>query len=189
MSAARKRWLPFVLMLTCFAMVESSLAVRAQSKTATAEDPLSPTLREQIEEMIKNQPGIFFRSTIRNTNRTVGVIQYHLNYLERNNLIVAYEVNNYKGYFPTSMRTLPEKQKKALIMLRTAQKQEIIETLMKNGEVSQKELTTQMDISDQNLSYHLKVLEQMELITRNRTSNGKVISLDPEIRQFLAVFV
>jgi predicted transcriptional regulator len=183
-----KKLLSLMLMLTCFAMVESSLAVRSQAKTADTSADILPTLREQLEETIYKTPGIHFRDAIRATGRTVGVIQYHLNFLEKQESIISFENKNYKGYFPAAMRTLSEKFKIALIMFHTPQKHEILTYLLQNGETSQKTLAEATELSDQNLSYHLKVMEQMGLIHRCRSGLGKTLGLEPDVATFLSQF-
>jgi predicted transcriptional regulator len=173
-----------MLMLACCAMVESSYAVRVQAKTAEVDTELTPTLRVQIEDMIIKHPGIYFRSAIRSTNRTVGVIQYHLTHLERDNTIFSYGTHNYKGYFPLKMKSLSDKEKTSLIMMQTPHKQTILTYLLHHGRVSQKELVEFTGLSDQNLSYHLKVLEQMGIVSKVRVGLGKAIALDPDIASF-----
>jgi len=182
----RKSLVSMLVLMSCMAMVESSYLYQGRSFTPiTGEN----SLRVEIQSMIEESPGTYFRSTIRMTNRTVGVIQYHLNWLMDHNKIVSYETHNYKGFFPSSMVKLPEKKKRALIMLRIPVKHEILTTLVHKGEIPQQQLVEEMKLTDQTLSYQLKILEKMELITRERTGLGKVVKMDEELRQFLLKYI
>jgi predicted transcriptional regulator len=175
-------------MMTCFAMVESSYYIsgRTQSRLDQTTDN---SLRQNIQAMIAESPGSYFRSTIRYTNRTVGVIQYHMNWLTDHGKVVSFESNNYKGYFPASMAKLPDKKKRALIMLRVPQKGKILELLARRGNLTQHALAELLQISEQNISYHLIVLERMGLISRIQNGLGKLVVIDEEIRVFLIPYL
>jgi len=105
------------------------------------------------------------------------------------NQIISYQSHNYKGFFPSSMVKLPEKKKRALIMLRIPVKHDILTALIHKGEIPQQQLVEELHLTDQTLSYQLKILEQMELISRERTGLGKVVKMDEELRQFLIKFI
>jgi predicted transcriptional regulator len=175
----------FLVFLTSMAMVEPLAFYSKEIKIPQSES----LLRAEIQELINNSPGMYFRETIRTTNRTVGVIQYHLNYLMDEGKVVSFETNNYKGYFPSSLSRLDEKKKRALIMFRVPHKHEILEILLKEGNTTQQHLTESLHISDQSCSYHLKVLENLGIIGREQQGLGKVVYLDEEIELFLRQFL
>lgn len=170
-------------------MVESSFSSVPRHRIYNSQISSESSFRNHLEAMIDHEPGIYFRSTIRATNRTVGVIQYHINWLIDNGRIISFEANNYKGFFPSRLGKLSDKKKRVLIMLRVPHKKEILELLIQKGSTSQQELTETLQLSDQSISYHLKVLEELNIITKVRTGLGKTIVLDEEIRQFLVTFL
>ncbi len=150
--------------------------------------PVIP-LRQEIEDLVKEKPGIFFRNTIRDTNRTVGVCQYHTNKLLQEGRIVSFETTNYKGYFPYFMKSLSNKKKAALVLLRVKNKGEILRILAEKKEISQKELADRLEISVQNLSYHLKHLEEEGLIQKIKEGNANLVKLDAELEAFLINYI
>jgi predicted transcriptional regulator len=187
--STRRKLASFMILLTCCAMVESSFSSVPRHRTYQSQISSELSFRQALEDMIEYTPGIYFRSTIRATNRTVGVIQYHLNWLTDNGQIISFEANNYKGYFPSRLGKLSEKKKRALIMLRVPHKKEILEILIDKGSTSQQNLTETLHLSDQSISYHLKILEEMGIITKVRNGLGKTIVLDEEIRTFLLSYI
>jgi len=176
--------LSFLLLMAVFNV---NTAIQ-DKQTDTSIRPIT-SLRQEIEELIKEKPGIFFRSTIRDTNRTVGVCQYHTNRLIQEGNVVTFETTNYKGYFPAFMRNLSNKKKTALVLLRVKNKGEILRILAEKNEISQKELAESLSISVQNLSYHLKHLEEEGLIIKIRDGNANTVKLDPELENFLINFI
>ena len=109
MGSSRRRLALLLVMMTSLAMVEP-IVFYAKIPKITSES----FLREEIQELIDNSPGTYFRSTIRSMNRTVGVIEYHLNWLIDNGQLVSFETNNYKGYFPAALSRLPDRKKRGI---------------------------------------------------------------------------
>lgn len=177
------------VMAISFLLLMAVFNVNATISDHSREDNSAPVipLRQEIEELVKEKPGIFFRNTIRDTNRTVGVCQYHINRLLQEGKIISFETTNYKGYFPFYMKNLSNKRKTALVLLRVKNKGEILRILAERKEISQKELADQLNISVQNLSYHLKHLEDGGLIQKIKEGNANLVKLDAELENFLII--
>ena len=186
MKTQQKRTVQLLMILSCFALFQSS----AGAKTIDSGDSVKQqTLREEVNQLLSREPGTYFRNAIRETNRTVGVIQYHITRLERSGQIFSFQVSNYKGYFPSSMKDISQKHKTALVMLRTPVRGKIIRYLMNNQIATQSDISKVLGISVQNLSYHLKCLQNYGIITKVRQGNTNIINLDESLAEFLTQWI
>ncbi len=177
MKKSNTRLVAAVLLLTCTAIFQTGNNTSISEQSIEA--PLC--LQDEVKQLITTQPGQYFRNTIRETNRSIGVIQYHVSRLLNKGAIVSFTVANYKGFFPVAMQHLSEKKKSALVFLYVPKKGEILRALVANEKIMQNELSDKLDISVQNLSYHLKSLEELGIIERERVGLTKLITLADDL--------
>ncbi len=69
--------------------------------------------RKELYELIRDSPGIHLRELERRLDLVVGSLQYHLHYLEKNNLISRFKDEEYVRYFVS--KKIPEKHEREII--------------------------------------------------------------------------
>ena len=119
--------------------------------------------RRKIYEAIEKVPGIHFRELNRRLGIPLGVIEYHLKYLEHHELIVAKHVGRYKRYY--IIGKLGSKDKQLMGLLQQQMPRRILMHLLLNPKTTQKALRKELKISASTLSFHISKLLDAELIT------------------------
>jgi len=129
--------------------------------------------RRRIYEQIKKSPGIHFRELERRLQVVVGNLQYHLQYLEKKNLIRASNDEDYVRYFVKD-RSLSETERKIMYFLR------ILLQLLNNPDLNNKELSQAVGLSPSTISWNLKKLVEAGIIEREKTGRiSKFTIIDP----------
>lgn len=127
-----------------------------------AEDALELESRRKIYERIGKVPGIHFRELNRRLKIPMGVIEYHLKYLEDHELIVSRREGRYKRYF--IIGKLGSRDKELLALLRQKMPRHILMHLLLHPKTSHKKLRKLLSISASTLSFHLSKLTDADLI-------------------------
>lgn len=131
-----------------------------------AEEALELESRRKIYEQIQHVPGIHLREISRRLNVPMGVIEYHLRYLEHHELIVSRKEGRYKRYFIVGK--LGSEDKQLLGLLRQQMPRHILMHLLLHPNTSHKKLRKVLKISASTLSFHLSKLLDTELISQQR---------------------
>lgn len=124
--------------------------------------------RRRIYEQIKKSPGIHFRELERRLKLVVGSLQYHLQYLEKKNLIVASNDDDYVRYFAID-KSLNKKEKKILSLLRRSSCRHILIHLLNNPDLNNKDLSLAVGLSPSTISWNLNKLVEAGVIERKKT--------------------
>ena len=74
-------------------------------------------------------------------------------------------------------------------MIRVPQKRENLGVISSTRQPPQQTIAELLEMSDQSISYHLKVLEKIDLISREHYGLGKLVVMDEELRLFLLDFI
>jgi predicted transcriptional regulator len=124
--------------------------------------------RKRIYEQIKRSPGIHFRELERRLKVVVGNLQYHLQYLEKKNLIRASNDEDYVRYFVKD-KSLNENERRILSFLRRSGCRHILIQLLNNPELNNKELAQAIGLSPSTISWNLNKLIEAGIIERKKT--------------------
>ena len=124
--------------------------------------------RRRIYEQIIKSPGIHFRELERRLHVVVGNLQYHLQYLEKKNLIRASNDEDYVRYFVKD-KSLNENERKILSFLRRSGCRHILIQLLNNPELNNKELSQAIGLSPSTISWNLNKLIEAGIIERKKT--------------------
>jgi Uncharacterized protein conserved in archaea len=127
--------------------------------------------RRRLYEQIKKSPGIHFRELERRLHLVVGNLQYHLQYLEKKNLIRASSDEDYVRYFIKD-RSLDETERKIISFLRRSGCRHILIQLLSNPELNNKELSQAVGLSPSTISWNLNKLVEAGIIEREK--NGRI---------------
>lgn len=114
----------------------------------------TPTLNQptrlEINNFIKSNPGVHFRGICHGLALSVGVVQYHLDVLERAGLITYHTDGQNKRYFENGSFTKTDMRLISLIKHETTAK--ILTILSQNGSGFHKYLARSLGVSSQALT-------------------------------------
>jgi predicted transcriptional regulator len=124
--------------------------------------------RRRIYEQINKSPGIHFRELERRLKLVVGSLQYHLQCLEKKNLIRTQIDGDYVRYFTKDQR-LNETDRKILSLLRRSGCRHILIQLLNNPDLNNKQLSQALGLSPSTISWNLNILIEAGIIDRKKT--------------------
>jgi predicted transcriptional regulator len=130
--------------------------------------------RRAVYDCITRFPGIHLREIQRKLDMPMGLLEFHLIYLERNRLVGVEHESHYKRYYPARRGI---KNKKLLSMLRQDIPRRIMVKLLERGIASHSDLLTNFDISPSTLSFHLNKLVKAKILHRRKDGRVRYYSL------------
>ncbi|MBN1538556.1 MAG: winged helix-turn-helix transcriptional regulator [Candidatus Thermoplasmatota archaeon] len=143
------------------------------------EDPLELDTRRMIYDIIESSPGIHFREISRRLDIPMGVVEYHINYMLKRDMIVARKEGRYKRYYTEGK--IGSNEKKVLAFLRKDAPRAIIMHLMLNPGARHRDLKRELGISGSTLSFHLKKMLRKDVIREEEEGGHKRFHVvDPE---------
>jgi len=122
----------------------------------------SESRRTQILAFIREHPGVHLRRIRRELNLAMGVVQYHLDGLEKERQIVSRRRGLYKRFYPVSI--FGERELEIMNVLAEETERDILLFLMQNPEATQKELAGYAMISPSSINWHMRRLSKSGLI-------------------------
>jgi predicted transcriptional regulator len=128
------------------------------------ESLLNHAVREQIFGFVNSHPGANFSQIMRELNLKNGVLAYHLNTLEREELIRSLRDGTFRRYYPRSGRDVPFEIQKA-----------IIEKIAQMPGIPEGFLADELGISRQVLDYHLDHLVQSGHVRMERRGKRNLL--------------
>lgn len=157
-------------------------------------DPLSNDTRRRIYEYIMEQPGVHLRAIARGVKLDTNHTKYHLIYLEQCNLICSERVHGHWAFFPIDGDVMPgldaftPSERAQLFLLRKPVPRTITRRLLEVGEGDHTVLQDAAKVSASTLYYHLRRMEEKELIVSRKVGRSRVWRLgSPDLCQrFLA---
>ncbi len=126
------------------------------------DDALDLESRKEIFDIISDKPGTYMREIQKKLEMPTGQLEYHLRYLEDNNLIAWESISNKKRYFVDDEVSYPDR--KMLSILRQDIPRKVLLILLEEGEKNFGTLHEYFDVSKSTLSFHLKKLVKLKLI-------------------------
>jgi predicted transcriptional regulator len=125
---------------------------------------LNHAVREQIFGYVNNHPGANFSQIMKELKLKNGVLAYHLNTLEREELIRSLRDGTYRRYYPRSGRDVPFEIQRT-----------IIERIARMPGIPEGFLADELGISRQVLDYHLDHLVQSGHIRMERRGKRNLL--------------
>ena len=120
--------------------------------------------RKRIYEEIVMNPGLHFRELQRRLNMQVGMLEYHLEVLKKNGLVVSKESGKYVRYYPNTHMTREER--KIIGLLRNEKMRNILIFILERGEVTHRELSQGLGMKSSTLSYYLNTLVKEGIVKK-----------------------
>jgi len=127
------------------------------------EDVLDLENRRRIYQFVARFQGAHLRAIQKALKLEVGVLQYHLDYLEKNGLVTSRKEKYRKRYFT---KALSPKDKELLSILRQKALRRLLMHILLHPGCTFKDLQELSKVSKSTLSFHLKKIREANLIER-----------------------
>lgn len=149
-----------------FLLVIGTLSIDTQEGQETKKESLRNRNRFIIKETINESPGIRLREIQRSTNLAMGVVQYHIRYLESGE-IESFRLGKSKHFFISNHQFSPE-DKVWYSLNRNQNIKRILEFLVTStGQCTQKDLSLSTGNSKSLISYYIKILRLNGIVEVN----------------------
>lgn len=142
--------------------------------------------RRLVYATVCRYPGVHLRELARFVGLKHNLVEYHLYYLEKLELVQSIQDGMFKRYFPSDsmgsdsrLDLLGAHDKRIVSLLRQPVVFKIIVLLFMTGAMSQKELSRQIRRSQSTINYHVSRLLETELVAKSEGGSGYVL-VDPE---------
>ncbi len=136
--------------------------------------------RRKIYEAILLNPGLHFRELQKRLDMPTGMLEYHLQVLEREELVVAKMDGKYKRFFANT--TMTREERKIMGALRSDISRKIVIYLLEHGKSRHSELAAAINITKSALTYHVRALIKKEIVQRIRMGREVYYSvINPEM--------
>ncbi len=122
-------------------------------------------IRKRMCDIIYKNPGLHLSKIAEMLHMRTSLAEYHLNYLEKTNDIIAVKEENsyYKRYY-TENSQLNDRDRQVLSLLRQKIPLQITIYLLKNPKSRHKELLDDLGLTTSTLTYHLHKLVNYEVV-------------------------
>ena len=140
--------------------------IALQSARTADLEQVDDSRRIQILEFIKSNPGTHLRRIRRELNLAMGVLQYHLYRLEKDQRIVGQRRGLYKRFY--SKPDFGAEEREILSVLSQETERDLLLYLLRTPDATQKELSEFARISASSTSWHMKRLVQVGFVESRR---------------------
>ncbi|MHA1146300.1 MAG: winged helix-turn-helix transcriptional regulator [Candidatus Helarchaeota archaeon] len=145
---------------------------------------LQQNTRNRIYTLIAEEEGIHLREICRRMNKRMGVVQYHIYVLERAGIISSYKDGRYRRFF-TNGNGFDTAHAALISLLKRPTTNKILTHVIQEQEISHAELASLLGISSQAITWHIKKIEQHDLIISVKEGKQKIYHLNPEMKPLL----
>ena len=129
---------------------------------SSGDEPPSESRRTQVLAFIREHPGVHLRRIRRELNLAMGVVQYHLDGLEKKGEIVSRRRGFYKRFYPTLV--FGSEQLEIMDLLAQETERDLLLFLIQNPNATQKELAGYARISPSSINWHMRRLSKSRLV-------------------------
>jgi len=136
--------------------------------------------RKEIYDFISQNSGLHMREISRRINIPFTSLEYHLNYLEKNKLIISREDGKYNRFYLSCETS--EKEKKILNCFRNRTVLSIILSFVIVVQTSQKDLSRFLEKHPATISFQLRKMIQADIIEQASIYDGEIRTTEPSIR-------
>ena len=131
--------------------------------------------RRVLYQHILQNPGLHLRALERDMKMGLGDLRYHLEFLEKEGLIMTASDGYRKSYFPGKREF--SGYKALLGLLRQSKPRMILLLLLNAEEAGFDDLRRKVGVSKSTLSFHLKKLEEAKILVVREMGQRKVYNL------------
>lgn len=134
--------------------------------------------RRSVYEFIAKFPGIHLRELQRKLEMPIGLLNFHLEYLVNNELIVEKTERYYKRYYIAGK--FGSEDKRVLSALRQQNPRRIVMYLLLHPDSTHKIILGEFDLNPSTLSFYLKDLIDKGIITRRKAGRKSIYNVENE---------
>jgi predicted transcriptional regulator len=121
--------------------------------------------RRTIYNFVKENPGLHMRELQRQLSIPLSTLEYHLDYLEKTDILSQEDDRRYCRYFSDEHS---KEEKTLLSALRQKRLREIILLVLSEGHICFKDLIKEVTIAASTLSHYLKLLTERDILIKDR---------------------
>jgi len=135
--------------------------------------------RRKIYRYVSKHPGAYLREMERELGLQTGVLSYHLDYMERRQILRAQDDGYRKRYFAADRFHLRDRKTISVLMQPAPRK--ILIFILINGPSTFNQLLKEMSCAKSTLSYHLGRMVRREILTVEKREKESWYSIkDPD---------
>jgi predicted transcriptional regulator len=143
------------------------------------DDPLELEWRRRIFDRITQNPGTHFRELQRLLDVPVGMLDYHLKYLEKRGLVASKSEEHYTRYYAES--AFDPASKEILSFLRQELPRGIILYIMMHPGCTHGQVLGSIDVTGATLSYHVKRMVTAGVVKAEKSGRETMLGVnEPE---------
>lgn len=139
---------------------------------AAEDEVLALESRRDIYNFIQRYPGAYPREIERGVNMPLSVIDHHLRYLEKNEMVGVDFDGYYKRYYP--IKKIDYRDRKIISLMRQKNPRRITIFLMMEPHATYKKILKMLDVSPSTVSFHLKKLRESGIIEQTKINKENV---------------
>ena len=146
----------------------------AKPKSIKKDDILELKTRRKIYQYILKNPGLHLRELSRRLKIPITTLSYHINYLKKRGLIIGKTKGCFVRYYV--INKVGSNDKELLSLLRNKTIHQIILILYYDVVTSRIEISEMLEKHPNTIAFHLKKLQDMDIIEPAEVGDGVVIS-------------
>ncbi|MCB9362064.1 winged helix-turn-helix transcriptional regulator [Candidatus Woesearchaeota archaeon] len=149
-------------------------------------DILDLEQRRRIYDIVQKLPGLHFREIQRQVQLATGSVTHHLHYLARAGLIEEQKDQSNLRYFP---KEFSKSSTELMSLLRQRSIRRILVCIIDKEPVSHEQITQFVAISPSTITFHLKRLEQQNIIESKKQGRNKFFTLKTDKEQLTKLLI
>ena len=134
--------------------------------------------RKKVYDLVVSNPGVHLREVERLTNLPLGVVRYHLDRLQREDLIFTQEDRYFKRFFPKGR--IPNVPTEYFAVLRQQSLRNIVLHLLNNPGSSHASIMASLSLPASTLSTYLSYLLRRNVIRREKSGKENLYYVQDE---------
>ncbi|MFQ6106395.1 MAG: winged helix-turn-helix transcriptional regulator [Thermoplasmata archaeon] len=134
--------------------------------------------RKRIYDHVSRYPGTYLREIQKELGLEMGVLEYHLNYMERKGLLSSEIDGRLRRFYVRREIAFPDRRILGLMRQRVPRR--IAIRAMLESEVSFEDLREEVGISKSTLSFHLKKMRSLGILQEKREGRKTFYSIRNE---------
>ena len=138
-------------------------------------DVLDLEIRNKIYNAIHLSPGMHERQLSRILNIPLSTLKYHLNYLEKKQLILIKYDGHYARYYVIGKHS--QLDKIVLGILRQSASRKIILFLLSNPDSHHKDICNHLKLARSTTTFHLNNLLKLGIITKKQSGRNTIFNI------------
>jgi len=139
------------------------------------DDILELNTRRKIYNIVAKNPGLHLSRIAEILNMRISLAEYHLVYLEKNQVVVTVKEPGYSRYYIKG--EVGTENKKILALLRQEIPLKIVLFLLNNINSQHRDILKNIDVAPSTLSYHLRKLMKNGIVAVQTYGEGKGYSI------------